>query len=163
MLNGSSRRRRSLGGLGALEADVWPPTHGLDSETNSLAQTISTFGHDYAFSILTTADPAVEAFQRAWNDFVTDFLSWKSTPYFWNPTRRDQLVEYRAKFNRLLQIYKTLGPAATTTVAPVVGDQVQPDSLDKVMVAVKWGGVLLAGGLVYKVLSDTGLLRNLRR
>ncbi len=161
MMRGFSNRRRQ--GLGALEADVWPPTHGLDSETNSLAQTIATFGHDYAFSLLDAGDPAVQMFQRAWNDFVTDFLQWKEGPYFWNPTRRDQLVEYRAKFNRLLQQYQALGPEAATSVAPVVGDHVQPDSLDKVMTAVKWGGIVLGAGLVYKILSDTGLLRNLRR
>lgn len=150
---------QGLGDLGAVESVVWPTTGDLDTETRSLGITISTLGHDYAASSLTTSDDSVALWERSWNDFVTDFLQWQSSPYFWNPTRRDQLLEYRRRFNALLDQYRGLGGAAQTFLAPVAGDRAAPDSLDKIMTAVKWGGVLLVVGGVVKLANDSGLFK----
>jgi hypothetical protein len=156
MLSGTDRRRRGMEGV---EASVWPTTGDIDNETNSLAQTISTFGHDVAWSNTTVTDDVFQTFLRAWDGFVTDFLTWKEGAWFWNPTRRDQLIDYKARFNQLLQRFQALGIGASTDVTPVVGDRPAPDSLDKVMTAVKWGGIALivVGGL--KLASDSGWLR----
>lgn len=149
----------ALGDLGAVESVVWPTTGDLETETRSLAQSISLLGSDYAASLLSTSNSSVATWERSWNSFVTDFLQWKDSPYFWNPTRRNQLVEYRRRFNELLAQYKGLGTSAITLISPVTGDRVAPDSLDKVMTAVKWGGALLIVGGVLKLASDSGLFK----
>ena len=60
--------------------------------------------------------PDYQAFQNAWNAFIADFDQWKDAGWFWNLTRRDQLLGYRTRFNALLEKSKTLG---TVTMAPV--------------------------------------------
>lgn len=146
-------------GLQGVEASIWPTTGNIDDETNSLAITISTLGHDYAASSLSTSNPTVDTWQRGWNGFVTDFLAWKSSSYFWNPTRRDELVGYRARFNALLAAYQGLG--GPTFQAAVEGAAAAPDSLDKIMTAAKWGVLALGIGLAYKVTADLGLLKRI--
>lgn len=148
-------------GLGAVESSVWPTTGDIDAETQSLATTIATLGHDIAGSGVDPSTIEYQSFERAWNGFVTDFLAWQDAPWFWNPTRRDQLVSYRQRYNQLLASYKTL-PASYTAQEPVSGDHPEPDSLDNVMRAVKWGGIALGVYLGVRLLYDTGVLRKLR-
>jgi hypothetical protein len=162
MLTGYRRRSgmrdlTDLGDLGAVESMVWPTTGDINTETASLANSVSLLGSDYAASSLTTVDDSVALWQRSWNSFVTDFLQWQASPYFWNPSRRNQLVDYRKRFNDLLAAYHNLG--GNTLIAPLPGDALQPDSLDKIMTAVKWGGVLLIAGGVVKLASDAGIFK----
>ena len=159
----SYRRRPDMRGMGDLEGGiesaVWPTTGDINTETQSLAITISSLGADYGNSSLSTADDAVAMWQRDWNAFVTDFLQWKDAGWFWNPTRRDALVNYRARFNILLAQYHNLGGSAQTLINPVAGDQPTPDSLDTMMSAVKWVGIGLIAAGVLKLANDSGLFR----
>ena len=156
------RRNRQVSSLSGIESAVWASTGDIDTETDSLLITIQTFTADRMDSDI-ASHPSYPAWLNVWNGFAQDFAQWRDSAWFWNPTRRDQLLEYRRRFNELLASYKSLGPSATTGLSPLAHDRPEPDSLDKLMKVAKWGiGILIVGGII-KVAVDTGALNFLRR
>lgn len=112
--------------LGAVESSLWPSTGDIDTETASLATSVHQLAEDIfqAQPLPDTAD--YNAFQNAWNAFIADFNQWKDAGWFWNLTRRDQLLGYRTRFNALLDKAKTLG--ANTMAAPQADTGTDPVS-----------------------------------
>jgi hypothetical protein len=105
--------------LGAVESSLWPTTGDIDTETASLAASVHQLAGDIfdAQPLPDTAD--YQVFQNAWNAFIADFTQWKDAAWFWNLTRRDQLLGYRTRFNELLDKAKALG---TSTLASPQAD-----------------------------------------
>ncbi len=134
--------------LNGVESSTWPTTGDIDTETNSLALSVVALGHDPAVSSPLVGD----AWLAAWNLFVDDFNQWKDAAWFWNPTRRDQLISYRARFNDLLSQLQNISGEASP-IAPVQGSHKEPDSIDKLVDAAKFVGVLVGLGLVVKAVT----------
>jgi hypothetical protein len=111
-------------GFGAVENSLWPTTGDIDTETASLATQVHQLAQDI-FNANVPADDTWSVFQNAWNAFIADFNQWKDAAWFWNLTRRDQLLNYRTKFNALLDKAKSMGigtmasPQADTGSDPV--------------------------------------------
>ncbi len=142
-------------GMGAVEGALWPTTGDIDVETDSLATAIAQLGHDIGNSQTPNSD-AYFVFQNAWNSFVADFGNWKDAAWFWNPTRRDQLLDYRSRFNQLLEQARTLNVA---TAAAMQKAQPEPDTLDKLLAAVNKivivGALVGTGFIVWKIYRET--------
>jgi hypothetical protein len=118
-------------GMGAVENSFWPTTGDVDSETNSLEQSVAQLGRDVftafgASDTLSGDNPDFLAFSSAWNAFYEDFEAWRTAGWFWNPTRRDQLLEYRTRYNALLLEAKRLGVG--TLAAPLADHGEDPVS-----------------------------------
>jgi hypothetical protein len=142
--------------MGALEDALWPSSGALDTEEKSLQLQISALGHDIAFSSAPASDDRVQSFLRTWNAYVQDFLNWRSAPWFWNPNRRDQLIEYRRRFNAFREQFLTL-PGSSTTVQPVAGAKPADGPFDqavkilnKVVIVVAIGAGLWVASTVYR-------------
>lgn len=146
-----------MSGFGDIAGETWPTTGEINTETASLALTVSSLGRDI-FNSETPNSPEYYTLQNAWNTFVADFGQWKDAGWFWNPGRRDELVAYRARFNHLLDLWKGLGNGAVLTVAdPVAGDTLPPSPLDKaadIARSLVWvlgiGGALWVGFTLYR-------------
>ncbi len=134
--------------LNGVESSTWPTTGDIDTETNSLTLSVVALGHDPSVSSPLVGD----AWLAAWNLFVDDFNQWKDAAWFWNPTRRDQLISYRARFNDLLSQLQNISGEASP-IAPVQGSRKEPDSIDKLVDAAKFIGVLVGLGLVVKAMT----------
>jgi hypothetical protein len=140
--------------MGDVAADTWPSTGAIDTETASLATSIDQLGRDifdaFGRDSYNVDDPAVGSLQNAWNAYLADFAQWQTSAYFWNPSRRDELVSYRARFNALLAQWKGLaGAGVITAAAPVAGATLPKSPLDK--------AADLAGSLVWIVGIGAGL------
>lgn len=141
--------------MGAVEGALWPSTGDIDRETESLAIAIRQLGHDIGNSVTPNSD-AYFAFERGWNAFVADFGQWKDGGWYWNPTRRDQLLEYRQRFNALLEQARTFQVAS---VAVAQKAQPEPDGVDKLLAAVNKvvivGAAVGVGFVLWKVYKET--------
>lgn len=131
--------------LGAVESSLWPTTGDIDTETASLAIQVHQLAQD-VFNANVPADDKWSVFQDAWNAFIADFDQWKDASWFWNLTRRDQLLSYRSKFNALLTQAKALGVG--TLAAPQASEK-EADPLSKFFgtattVAMVVGGAVVA-------------------
>ena len=110
--------------LGAVESSLWPTTGDIDTETTSLGLQVQQLAQD-VFNGATPDTPEYFTWQNAWNTFIADFNQWKDAGWFWNLTRRDQLLSYRTRFNALLAEAQKLGvgtmvkPQADTGTDPV--------------------------------------------
>jgi len=154
-------RRAVMPALGDVADDTWPSTGAINTETASLATSVAQLGRDIfdGFGRDDTSwvdDPAVDALRNAWNAFLADFGQWKDSAYFWNPSRRDELVSYRARFNDLLAQWRSV-PAVVTAAKPVAGAAPAKSPLDKaadVAGSLVWivsiGAALWVGTTVYK-------------
>jgi hypothetical protein len=120
--------------LGDVAEDTWPSTGAIDTETASLATSVAQLGRDifdgFGRDAYPIDDAGVQALQNAWNAFLADFNQWKDAAWFWNPSRRDELVSYRAKFNALLAQWQSV-PQVITVAKPVAGAAPAKSSLDK--------------------------------
>lgn len=136
------------GGFAGVEDSLWPPTGDLDTATESLALSVSELGHDVIADNTGSGDD-VQTWLRAWNAFVRDFTQWKGAGYYWNPSRRDALVDYRRRFNDLLARYHELPGAITTGAEAVKGDTpgASPLAQAESLVTKVVGGALVLGGL----------------
>lgn len=148
---------RGMNGFGDVAGETWPTTGEINTETASLALSISSLGRDI-FNSETPDSPDYFALENGWNTFVADFGQWKDAGWFWNPGRRDELVAFRARFNALLDKWKALGNGAVITVAgPVAGATAPPSTLDKaadIARSLVWvvgiGGALWVGITLYR-------------
>jgi heme oxygenase len=95
--------------MGAVEGSLWPTTGDINNESQSLAASIQQVGRDIFNSSVSGDSDAYATFQNSWNTFVQDFDAWKDASWFWNPTRRDELIEYRGRYNALLSQMRALG------------------------------------------------------
>jgi hypothetical protein len=153
---------RAAPAMGDVASDTWPSTGAIDTETASLATSVAELGRDifdaFGRGSYDVEDQNVQALQNSWNAFLADFNQWQASGYFWNPSRRDELVSYRARFNRELAQWKGLGAAGVTTAAAAVAGAVLPQSpLDKaadIAGSLVWilgiGAALWVGTTVYK-------------
>lgn len=131
-------------GMGAVEAALWPTTGDIDNETASFAGTVLQLAADI-FNANIGAGDDVQTFLRSWNTFVDDFNAWKDAAWFWNPTRRDQLLEYRGRFNVLLAQFRALGGSSGAQAQAAAKE---PDAVDKAISFVTRAGIVLGVGLV---------------
>lgn len=161
-------------GLGDVADAFWPTTGDIDTATNSLAITIQELGTDIFNDTGNASDDSYQAFLTAWDAFVADFDQWKDTTLYWNPTRRDELIDYRKRFNDLLSTYQGFSGSLTVGVKPVPGDTPSPNPLvalegiaSKVVAGVVIVGALYAGvkaiGLVRSFKTTTNPRRRRRR
>ncbi len=88
---------------------------------------------------------------------MNDFTNWKNSSYFWNPGRRDELLDYRKRFNVFVTNFQAAGVSTDVTPQQVGATAPLPDGLDKVsdiltkaLYVVVGVGVLWAGATVYK-------------
>jgi hypothetical protein len=137
--------------LGGVENDTWPSTGAIDTETNSLDLSIRQLAQD-AFDQGLPGWTPVE--QNAWNAFIADWKQWKDSGYYWNPTRRDELLGYRARFNKFLGQF---GSAGVETQAEAQAAIRGPDAFDsasglltKALWVVGGVGLLWVGHTLYK-------------
>lgn len=159
-----------LGELGDVASDTWPSTGAVNTETASLATSVAQLGRDifdaFARDSYPVDDPAVGALQNAWNAFLADFNQWQAAGWFWNPSRRDELIVYRARFNALLAQWRAV-PSVVTVAAPVAGAEPAKGGLaeaaDRVETIVKWGALLVGGVVAFKVAGDLGLFSQVGR
>lgn len=146
--------------MGDVVDDTWPSTGAIDTETASLAVSVAQLGRDifdgFGRDAYPVDDPGVGALQNAWNAFLADFNQWKDAAWFWNPSRRDELVTYRARFNDLLAQWRGV-PTVITAAKPVAGAAPAKSPLDKaadVASSLVWivgiGAALWVGTTVYK-------------
>jgi hypothetical protein len=149
----------SFTGFGDVADALWPTTGDIDTATNSLALTIQQLGSDIFNDNGNASDPNYQAFLDAWNTFVADFTQWKGVSLYWNPTRRDELVDYRKRFNDLLTLYHSFSGALTLGIQAVPGAVLAPSLL------VQWGGLIskVVGGVaavggIYLAVKFAGLL-----
>ena len=157
-----------LAGLGDVASDTWPSTGAINTETASLATSVAQLGKDifdgFGRDSYPIDDPGVHALQNAWNAFLADFNQWQASGYFWNPSRRDELVGYRARFNALLAQWRAV-PSVVTVAAPVAGAEPAKgglaEAVDHVEAIVKWGALLVGGAMALKVASDLGVFAKL--
>lgn len=136
--------------LAGVENDVWPSTGALDVETNSLDLSIQQLAHDNFDQGMLGWDSVL---QNAWNTFIADWNQWKSAGWFWNPSRRDELLSYRKRFNDLLAQIQARGTSTQTQPVAAVG--VTPfDQVSSMLTKTAWivGGVaaIWAASTVYK-------------
>lgn len=145
--------RRGIG-MGAVESSVWPTTGDLDTETASFALTVQQLAADIFNSdaggggYSADAQDAYQMFLRSWNTFVSDFNQWRDAAWFWNPTRRDQLLGHRARFNSLLAQFQALGGRSG---AQIQAASPEPDTLDKAADLVTKVGIALGLGIAVYV------------
>ena len=148
--------------LGDVSTDTWPSTGAIETETASLEISVQQLGRDiFNDSTVSAASDDYQALQNAWNSFVADFDQWRDAAWFWNPSRRDELIGYRARFNALLAQWRGLG--VVTAAAPVVGDKPATSPLDqvlgildKVVLVVGIGAAVWAASTIYKELRPRG-------
>jgi len=143
--------------MSGVEGAIWPTTGDIDTETNSLAISIQQLGNDIFNSNVSASVAGWQPFQDAWNAFVADFDQWQNAGWFWNPTRRDELLDYRARFNALLSQMQGLGIATNATP---LASTAPPDELDKVLAILDKivivgavAGVGYVGWRVYKAVA----------
>ena len=119
------------------------------------------FSNDFEAAI---DDPGVQALQNAWNAFLADFRQWQAAGWFWNPSRRDELIGYRARFNALLAQWRSV-PAVVTAAVAVAGAEPAKgglaEAVDHVETIVKWGALIVGGAMAIKVASDLGVFSKL--
>ena len=157
-----------LGELGDVASDTWPSTGAINTETASLATSVAQLGRDifdgFGRDSYPVDDPGVGALQNAWNAFLADFNQWQASAYFWNPSRRDELISYRARFNALLAQWRAV-PSVVTVAAPVAGAEPAKgglaEAVDHVEAIVKWGALIVGGAMALKVASDLGVFAKL--
>lgn len=103
--------------LGAIENSLWPSTGDIDTETKGLDSQITELGRDVFnwFPNADTSTPQVDQFSSGWNAFLDDWRNWRDAAWFWNLTRRDQLLGYRSRFNQLLAAAKSLSVGTLAT------------------------------------------------
>jgi hypothetical protein len=142
-------------GMGDVATDTWPSTGAIDTETQSLALSISQLGTDI-FNSNTPDSDAYTTLQNAWNTFVADFTQWQNAAWFWNPSRRDELVSYRARYNALLAQWQSL-PGVVTAATPVANATPPASPLDTVLAIagdLVWvaaiGAAVWVGSTIYK-------------
>lgn len=138
-------------GLGAVENDTWPSTGAIDTESNSLDLAIKQLARDNFDQGMPSWDSTL---QNSWNTFVADWNYWLNTGYFWNPTRRDELLEYRKRFNDLRTQMQAGGvstytPEQVSTKGANAFD-VAGSLLTKTLWVVGGVAVLLVGHAAYK-------------
>lgn len=150
--------RQYAPGLGDVASDTWPSTGEIDTETTSLWNSMMQLSQDW----FDTQSPGWTAqLQNAWNAFVADFTNWKNSSYFWNPGRRDELLDYRKRFNTFVTNFTAAGVSTDVTPAQVGSTVILPSGLDsvvssasglltKALYVVLGVGVLWAGMTVYK-------------
>jgi hypothetical protein len=153
---------RGAPAMGNVADDSWPSTGAINTETASLATSVAQLGRDifdgFGRDAYPIDDPAVQALQNAWNAFLADFSQWRDSAWFWNPSRRDELISYRARFNELLSQWRGV-PDVITAAKPVEGAAPAKSALDKaadVAGSLVWivgiGAALWVGTTVYKEL-----------
>src|SRR5882672_9556011 len=106
---------RGFSGFSGVEDSIWPSTGSLDTETASLDATVKELGTDIFNDTVSASNENYQTFLNAWNTFVADFNQWLKAAWFWNPTRRDELVDYRKRFNSLLTRYHAFDSLGATT------------------------------------------------
>ena len=142
--------------LGAVETALWPSTGDIDTETASLATSVQELAQDI-FNANVPADDTWATFQNAWNAFIADFNQWKDAGWFWNLTRRDQLLSYRTRFNTLLDKAKSMGVG--TLAAPQADSGTDP--LSKMLGTLTTVGIVIGGAVGgYYVLQIVKGMRN---
>lgn len=143
----------SMTGLAGVESDTWPSTGAIDVETNSLDLSIKQLAADWFRTAPdNTADPGLLA---AWNTFIADWSQWRDAAWFWNPTRRDELLGYRKRFNDFLTRFNNAGVGSLAMPQATSGlDALDKagDLLTKAMWVVGGIGALWAANTVYKTL-----------
>lgn len=150
------RRRFRYPGLGAVENDTWPSTGALETETESLRLSVMQLARSIFDAVAVPSDD----WQNAWNTFVADFNQWRDSGYFWNPTRRDELLEYRKRFNALLAQFQNIGIGSAVTTTNATPTQVSPLQQASALIT-KVGWVLAIGAVAYvgiTVYRDTRIL-----
>jgi hypothetical protein len=151
--------------LGDVAADTWPSTGAINTETASLATSVAQLGKDifagFGRDSYPVDDPGVGSLQNAWNAFLADFNQWRDAGWFWNPSRRDELIGYRARFNALLAQWRVV-PSVVTVAAPVAGDAPEKNpiekAVDKAVDIAKWAALLVGAVAAWKVASDLGVV-----
>jgi hypothetical protein len=135
--------------LGAVENDTWPSTGALETETQSLWLSMLQLSKD-VFNSNAYVD---DVWTRSWNTFVADVQQWKDAGWFWNPTRRDELLEYRRRFNTLLAQFQGAGVSTGAEQQAATGST-PLDTVNTILTKALWvvGGVgaLWAVHSVYK-------------
>lgn len=156
--------------LSGVEDSLWPTTGDINTETASLETTVQNLGQDILLDQVSASDPNWQVFQNKWNAFVADFDQWRNASWFWNPTRRDDLLSYRSRFNSLLDQYHGINGAVTTGVSAVKGASPSPgpfDSANQLLGHIATGAVIVgaiyAGAKLLPMLRGMGKVRNPRR
>jgi hypothetical protein len=142
--------------MGAVESALWPTTGDLDTETASLSLQIEQLGRDIfnAFGGLDTSGADWDQFSSGWRTFLDDFRQWRDAGWFWNPTRRDQLLGYRTTFNAMLAQAKRLGVGTLAAPQKDEGDDPLSKFLGTLTTVVIVAGVAVGAYYGAKIIKE---------
>lgn len=144
--------------IGALETDSLPRAHEINAASEELEQKIAGLSRD-----IEAKGNLPPSFSNQWNDFKAAFVEWfgtkdKRKKWFNSWLRRDEVLNFRRRFNDLLTAFRSLGGSALQ--AGYTEQQTKKDSdSDKDSPYLKWG--LIFGGVVavgYGIGKITGLV-----
>jgi hypothetical protein len=138
--------------LGDLETDWVPKRTEIDSATEELNGKILAFQRETVDQLSSIPDGPLQGFLREWNAFISEWQDWRGDS-LWLLTwrRRNQLLAYRDRLNKLFAYWKGLPGATATTVptytAPEAGKDKPSDPWTN---AIKWVavGAIALGGAV---------------
>jgi hypothetical protein len=136
-------------GFAGVEDSIWPSTGAIDTETASLDATVKELGSDVFADTVSASNANYQVWLTAWDTFVADFNQWMSSSWFWNPTRRDELVDYRKRFNSLLTRYHAFDSVGAVTggtqlVAGAAPSKSAIDTLADNYGKIVTGGIIIA-------------------
>lgn len=164
-----AHRGGQLAGLGDIDMSSFVVSQSsIDAESQAFDGRLNAWLGDFA----RVAARLPAAFVQQVDDFVFRWRKQKDAFYFFQTSRLSDLMATEAEFNRLRDQY--LGYGQSTAVAPATvtanGATVRADQIpqgtswgDQVTTALKWGGVVVGGLVVLKVVHDTGIVTRLAR
>lgn len=166
---GNAHRGGQLAQLGDIDMSSFVVSQAaIDAESAAFDGRLNAWLEDYARAAASL--PA--AFVAQVDDFVFRWRKQKDGWYFFQTNRLSDLIAAQAEFNRLRDQF--LGYGKSTAIAPATvtanGATVRADQIpagsgwaDKATTALKWGGVVVGGLVVLKVVHETGAIARLVR
>ncbi len=146
------RPAQGLAGVAGFETDFLPNRYEINAAADDLQSKILIFSRDFTARQSPGTDEEYQRFLSQWNAFVGDFNAWHGVFFWWSTwSRREELLQFRKRFNDLVAEYESLGGQTSDVVVPFdkqeisTDDQGPPSKWHSTMKWVAAGAIVLGG------------------
>ena len=143
---------QQLGGLQGFETDFLPNRYEINAAADELQTQILTFARDFTSRATPSDNESYQRFLDQWNTFVGDFNAWHDDWWWSTWSRREELLQFRRRYNQLVAEYQAMGGRPSQVVKEYDEQEISTDDKgppSQWHSTIKWiaAGAIVLGGV----------------